>query len=111
MKVRFIVLALLAAFMAFVNPAVAEDATFTITIKDHKFSPAELVVPANTKIKLVIENQDPTPEEFESHDLDREKVVAGNGKITVVIGPLNPGIYKYVGEFHEDSAKGTIVVQ
>lgn len=93
------------------NLKAADEPEFVVVIKDHKFSPSELKIPANTKIKLVIDNQDPTPEEFESHDLNREKVVAGNGKITVFIGPLKPGTYKYAGEFHEDSAQGVIIVE
>jgi len=87
----------------------AERPTFTITIKDHRFSPEKLIVPANTKVKLIIENQDPTAEEFESYDLNREKIVTGNGKITIFIGPLKPGEYKYFGEFHEDTAQGIII--
>ena len=89
----------------------AADNEFVLVIKDHKFSPAELTVPANTKIKLIIENKDATPEEFESYDLNREKVVSGNGKITVFIGPLKPGTYGYFGEFHMDTAQGKIIVQ
>jgi len=83
--------------------------TFTITIKDHQFLPKELIVPANEKVKLIIENQDSTAEEFESYDLNREKIVTGNGKIVIFIGPLKPGEYKYFGEFHEDTARGTII--
>ena len=89
--------------------ASAED--FVITIKDHIFNPAELTVPANEKIKLIVKNQDPTAEEFESHDLGREKVVSGNSEITVLVGPLKPGTYKYVGEFNEATAKGVIIAK
>ena len=81
---------------------------YTIVIKNHQFDPAELTVPAGKKIKLVIDNQDPTPEEFESYDLNREKIVTGNGTISVFIGPLKPGEYKYFGEFHQDTAQGII---
>jgi len=87
----------------------AAKPTFTITIKDHEFSPKELVVPSNIKIKLIIENLDSTAEEFESYDLNREKIVTGGGKITIFIGPLKPGEYKYFGEFHEDTAQGIII--
>ena len=88
----------------------AAKPTFTITIKDHQFSPKELIIPANEKIKLIVENLDPTAEEFESYDLNREKIVTGNSKITLFIGPLKPGEYKYFGEFHEDTAQGIIIV-
>ena len=84
---------------------------YVIQIKGHQFSPARFVVPAGEKIKLRIENLDPTPEEFESHDLNREKIVTGGGKITLYIGPLKPGTYKYFGEFHEDTAQGVIIAK
>ena len=81
---------------------------YTIVIKDHQFNPVELIVPAGVKIKLVIDNQDPTPEEFESYDLNREKIVTGHKKIIIYVGPLKPGSYKYFGEFHQDTAQGII---
>jgi hypothetical protein len=84
---------------------------FTIHIKDHVFDPVELHVPADTKVKLIIVNQDPTPEEFESYDLNREKIVSGNGTISVFIGPLDPGRYEYFGEFNMDTALGWIVAK
>ena len=100
-------------FLSVLNPGLsfAEEKNFVITIKNHIFLPAELAIPANKKIKLIIENQDPTPEEFESFDLNREKVVSGNGKITVFIGPLKPGRYKYFGDFHQGTAHGVILAQ
>lgn len=84
---------------------------YVLTIKDHKFSPEEITVPANTKIKLVVKNEDPTPEEFESHKLHREKVIKGNSQAIINIGPLKPGTYPFVGEFNEDTAKGRIIVK
>ncbi|MFQ5512574.1 MAG: cupredoxin domain-containing protein [Candidatus Krumholzibacteriia bacterium] len=84
---------------------------YVIQIEDHKFIPATLVVPAKKKIKLRIENLDRTPEEFESYDLNREKVVAGGRKIIVFIGPLKPGTYKYFGEFNPKTAQGVIIAK
>jgi plastocyanin len=89
----------------------AADPEFVLTIKDHRFVPAELRVPAGKKIKLTIDNQDSTAEEFESHALNREKVIPPNGKAPVFIGPLKPGRYPFVGEFHEKTASGVIVVE
>jgi hypothetical protein len=88
-----------------------DPGTFTMRIKDHKFIPAQLVVPANTKFKLIVVNEDATPEEFESHELNREKIVTGNGKITVFIGPLKPGRYPFFGEFHPKTAQGVLVAK
>jgi plastocyanin len=93
------------------SAANAADPEFRIVIKDHKFAPAELAVPAGQKIRLTVENQDPTPEEFESYDLNREKVVSGNGRIVVFVGPLKPGKYEYFGDFNPSTARGWIVAQ
>ena len=88
----------------------AED-TFTVAFKDHKIVPAGLVVPAGRKIKRIVDNQDPTPEEFESHSLNREKVIPGNSRATLYIGPLKPGSYDIFGEFNEKTAQGRIIAQ
>lgn len=93
------------------NSAQAVDTEFTVVIKDHLFSPAEINVPVGQKIKLVIDNQDDSAEEFESHALNREKVVAAKGKITIIVGPLKAGRYPFVGEYHEKTAKGVLVAQ
>ncbi|MBI3316477.1 MAG: cupredoxin domain-containing protein [Candidatus Omnitrophica bacterium] len=85
--------------------------TYTIVIKEHQFEPAQLSIPAGRKVKVVIDNQDPTPEEFESYELNREKVVAGGKQIILYLGPLKPGSYKYFGEFHKETAQGTIVAK
>lgn len=89
----------------------AVDEEYTLTIKDHRIQPAELSVPSGQKIKLRIVNQDATPEEFDSHALNREKIIAGHSTGTMYIGPLKPGRYPYTGEFHSDTAQGVIVAQ
>lgn len=90
---------------------IAASPVYEIHIKDHLFYPTELIVPANQKIKLIIYNNDPTPEEFESYELNREKVIMGNHKATVFIGPLKPGIYPYFGEYNPKTAQGTIIAK
>jgi hypothetical protein len=59
----------------------------------------------------VIENKDATPEEFESYELNREKVITGNGKATIYIGPLSPGKYPYFGDFNQATANGIIIAK
>jgi plastocyanin len=100
-----------ATYVAFFASSAVAAEQFTIVIKDHKFSPEVLEVPSGKKIKLTVDNQDPTPEEFESHDLMREKIINGNSKGIVFIGPLEPGEYSYFGEFNMDSALGTIIAK
>lgn len=94
-----------------VQGAWAEVQEIRVVIKDHRFEPAEVRVPAATKVMLVVENRDATPEEFESHDLHREKVIAGNKTAKIPVGPLKPGTYKFFGEFHQDTAQGVILVE
>lgn len=91
--------------------AQAEVPVFTIEIRDHLFFPSELVIPANTKVKLLVINQDPTPEEFESYELNREKVIMGGAKAIIFIGPLVPGQYPFFGEFNPKTAQGLIRVE
>lgn len=104
-------LALLAALSLLAAPALAETKSFDLTIKDHTFEPATLDIPAGEKIKLVVKNLDATPEEFESHDLKREKVIAGGAQAVILVGPLKAGEYKFFGEYHEDTAKGTLIAK
>lgn len=84
---------------------------FTIRIKDHKFIPETTEVPSGQKVKLVIVNEDPSPEEFESYELNREKIIKGNSQGIVFIGPLEPGEYPFFGEFNMDSANGKIIAK
>lgn len=102
---------LLIALMSFTVAAQALEYEAKLAIKDHKFDPAVLNVPANTRIKLLVENQDATPEEFESIDLNREKVVTGKNTITVLLGPLDAGKYHFFGDFHQETAQGDLVVK
>ena len=89
----------------------AAENDYLLVIQEHHFQPAELTVPAGKKIKLTIDNRDATPEEFESHALNREKVVAGKSSISLFIGPLDPGRYPFFGEFNEATAQGALIVK
>ncbi len=86
---------------------------FTLTIKNHAFDPKEITVPAGKKIKLLVVNQDATPAEFESKPLGREKIIPGKSNATIQLGPLKPGRYPFVEEYHENdaAAQGTIIVK
>jgi hypothetical protein len=101
---------LFAALLLLAGPSFAAD-TFTITIKEHKFEPTEIEVPADTKITLVVKNLDATPEEFESKQLRREKVIAGGKEANVNIGPLKPGRYEFFGEYNPKTARGWVIAK
>jgi plastocyanin domain-containing protein len=105
-----LILAGLAAVLV-LAPVTARADDLTLTLKEHKFTPSEIKVPANKRVKLTVVNDDPTPEEFDSHDLKVEKVVPGKSKGIVRIGPLKPGRYHFIGEYHESTAKGVVIAE
>lgn len=84
---------------------------FDLVIENHKFTPDRIEVPAGKKVKFNIENKDASAEEFDSHDLRVEKVIPAKSKGSVYIGPLKAGEYKFVGEFNEKTANGTVVAK
>lgn len=106
-------LALLLGLSATCAAPFAANATepYVLTIQNNRFTPADITIPADTKIELIVKNSDTTAEEFESSDLNREKVVVGGGQIKVIIGPLPAGKYEFFGDFHPDTARGHIIVQ
>lgn len=90
----------------------AEEAfTATVTLRDHRFEPAEIHVPAGKRIALTVVNTDPLSEEFDSAALKVEKVIAGKSQGVVHISPLSPGHYDFIGEYHEKTAKGRVIAE
>lgn len=103
--------ALAALICLLAGDATAAPPEFVIDIRDHLFYPSELVIPANTKVKLIVVNHDPSPEEFESYELNREKVILGGARATIFVGPLEPGVYPFFGEFNPKTAQGILRVE
>jgi heme/copper-type cytochrome/quinol oxidase subunit 2 len=93
------------------SPAFAADDSYSVTLKDHKFSPAELTIPANKKVKVTVKNMDSTPAEFESDDFKAEKVIPAGKAVDVWIGPLKPGTYEFHDEYHETESKSHLTVK
>lgn len=105
-------IAALAAVPLFLaGSALAADGEYTLVIKDHMFHPATLEVPAGQKLVLIVENQDATPEEFESRDFKAEKIIGGGKTGRVTVAPLKPGEYKFFGEFNMETAKGMLIAK
>jgi len=102
----------LAVGLAAAAPAPAQaPAAIQLAIKDHVFIPAEVHLPANQPAWLEVTNQDPQPEEFESKPLGIEKVIPAGGKARFRVRPLKPGRYAFVGEYHEATTRGVVVVE
>lgn len=108
MNTRTLLIAVIAA--AFAAPAFA-DGPIAVTLKDHKFTPSEIHVKANTPVVIHLTNNDATAEEFDSTALKVEKVVAGNSAGDVHIRPLDPGKYPFMGEYHSSTAQGFVIAQ
>ena len=100
----------LALLLSVAHAQAAPPATLGLTVKDHRFEPAELHAPAGTPIVIEMMNADQTAEEFDSDDLKTEKVAAAGRKVTIRLPPQQPGSYKFKGEYHESTAQGVLVV-
>ncbi|WP_341752479.1 MULTISPECIES: cupredoxin domain-containing protein [unclassified Candidatus Tisiphia] len=79
-------------------------------IKNHRFEPDVITVPSGKKIRFIIHNRDNTVEEFESHDLHREKIIMPNDSINIILAPLAPGKYDFFGDFHQETAQGVLII-
>ncbi len=91
-------------------PALADDPSFAILLKNNQFFPSEVQIPAGAKVKLVVRNDNPTASEFESTQFHREKIVPPGQEITVFVGPLDPGSYEFFDDFHPET-RGHLVVK
>jgi plastocyanin len=103
-------LALAASFWAGAVGARADDAVaLSITMKDHKFDPAELHAPPGRTIAIHVKNLNPIVSEFESSDLHFEKIVTVGAEAVVYVRPQQPGRYNFFDDFHRDT-QGFLVV-
>ena len=92
--------------------AMADDLpTLNLVIRDGRFVPATIEAPANTKFRLLIKNEGPGAEEFESTELRKEKVLAPGASSFLIFMPLKPGSYPFFGDFHPRTAQVRIVVK
>lgn len=102
----------LIAASALLLPALAlADQDISLVLENHRFVPAEVRVAAGQRIRIVVDNRDATPEEFESQSLRAEKVIPGKSKGMVMVGPLKPGQYSFYGEFNEKTAQGVLIAE
>jgi hypothetical protein len=106
-----LVAAVIALFAITGNSGFADAQDLTVIIKDHRFQPTELRVPAKKRFTVYVINDDPTPEEFESTSMKIEKIIAGKSKGVVRIGPLDPGRYEFFGDFNQATAQGIMIAE
>jgi hypothetical protein len=101
---------LLAAIVVGPRAAAADDAvTLSLTLKDHKFDPAELHAPAGKPIDIRVKNQGDIAFEFESSALHFEKIVPPGGEAVVHVRPQQPGRYTFIDDFHHET-QGSLII-
>lgn len=104
--------AVLALTAGLASPARADaPTTLTLTLREHRFTPDTLTVAAGERFRLRIVNEDGATEEFDSEALGVERFITPHGQATAELGPLQPGIYTFMGEFHPLTADGRIIVE
>ncbi len=101
-----------AIVIALSTAARADDpVAIELTLKNHKFEPAEIKAPAGKPIAIILKNEDDAVEEFDSTALRSEKIVAKGATVTIKLKPLAAGRYPFKGEYHEATAQGILVVE
>ena len=100
-----------AALMAATSSCADDLPTFNLVIRDGRFAPATIEVPANTKFRLLIKNEGPGAEEFESIELRKEKVLGPGASSFLIFQPMKPGSYKFFGDFHPETAQGRFIAK
>jgi plastocyanin len=105
-------LALLMFGLGVSGAVAAEDPVqFDVSLKDHRFQPAEIHVPAGKAVILKVTNLDTTAEEFDSSALKVEKIITAGKYATIRLRPLAQGKYPFAGEFHPQTASGVVIAE
>lgn len=110
MRVFLLVSSFLAAMAASPALATAEDHTVTLTVTDGGFTPAELQAPVGARVRIEITNKSSGAIEFESFELNRERVIQVGQTVNVYVTGLDAGTYAFFDDFHQER-KGTLVVR
>ncbi|MGA8493978.1 MAG: cupredoxin domain-containing protein [Xanthobacteraceae bacterium] len=106
----FALASLMTAAVVIPRTATADDTvTLSLTLKDHKFDPAELHAPAGKPIDIHVKNLNGIVSEFESSDLHFEKIVPNGSEAVVHVRPQQPGRYNFFDDFHHET-QGFLIV-
>ena len=100
-----------AAFVAALPAGAQAPQEIPLVIEKNRFQPDVIKVKAGAPFVLVITNKDKGPEEFESKDLRIEKIIPGGKTVRLRMPALKAGKYPFVGEYHSETAKATIVAE
>jgi plastocyanin len=105
------VLLLGAALVATLPAGAQEPEEIPLVIEKNRFQPDAIKVKAGAPFVLVITNKDKGPEEFDMIQPRIEKIIPGGKTVRLKMPALKPGKYPFVGEYHSETAKATIVAE
>ncbi len=98
------------AILASVAGARAEDLALALAATDGGFEPAQLEAPTDGRIRLEVSNRTAVAIEFESFDLNRERVIQPGQQVTVYLSGLPAGRYEFFDDFHQER-RGALLVK
>jgi len=79
-------------------------------VREAGFTPAEVEAPAGARVRIEVTNQSGAAIEFESFELNRERVVQPGQTAAVYVSGLSPGRYEFFDDFHQER-RGALVVK
>ncbi len=85
--------------------------SFHIVVKDGRFAPDRVEVPAGRRVKLTLQNDGPGSLEFENDEMHIEKVLSAGARSFVILPPLKPGEYDFVDEFNPITGELKVIVK
>ncbi len=88
----------------------ADDTGVPVAVEDGGFVPPEVAGPATDRFRLDVTNRTKAAIEFESFELNRERVVQPGQTITVYLSGLAAGRYEFFDDFHQDR-RGVLVIK
>jgi plastocyanin len=103
-------LAIATVLLSVLGIARADDVSLPLAVHDGGFEPAQVKTPSGAKIRLEVTNQTASAIEFESFELNRERVIQPGQKVAVYLSGLAPGRYEFFDDFHPER-KGVLVVE
>jgi hypothetical protein len=101
----------LAMAVGLVGVAAAADVEVPLVLEKNRWQPDVVKVKAGVPFVLVITNKDKGPEELDMLSPRIEKVVPAGKTVRLKMPALKPGKYPFVGEYHAETAKATIVAE
>ena len=99
-----------ALVLALALPVCADDLTIALSVKAEGFEPPRIAAPAGARIRLEVSNETVTPIEFESFELNRERVVQAGQKATIYLSGLSAGRYEFFDDFNQ-GRRGVLTVE